>query len=284
MGTYTKAQGYGAVSMGNNTIASGYFSTSMGILTTSKSKGGTVIGMYNDSANAADPYNTNPNNRLFQIGNGTADYARSNAMTVLQNGKIGIGTVNPTIGQVEINSATSAPQLVVSQNSSSDYSRINFRNGNSAGNNRYWDVAGFTDAGTTANDRFNFWNNTVGDVLSLRGNGNAVLMGTLTQNSDQRLKTNIRPLESSLQNIMQLNGYTYNWKDKNRDNDQQIGVLAQELQKIYPQLVKQDENGTLSVNYIGLVPVLLEGMKSQQTEIEGLKKSVDELKELILKK
>ena len=105
--------------------------------------------------------------------------------------------------------------------------------------------------------------------------------GTLTQNSDARLKENIIPLTSTLKNIQQLNGYTYNWKDKARDSSLQIGVLAQELQKVYPQLVKQDEKGTLSVNYIGLVPVLIESVKEQQKQIEELKAAMELIKQKI---
>ena len=106
--------------------------------------------------------------------------------------------------------------------------------------------------------------NNVKQNLVIEYNGNALLAGVLAQNSDGRLKTNIQPLTSSLQNLQQLNGYTYNWIDKARDNDLQIGVLAQEVQKVYPELVKTAADGTLSVNYNGLVPVLIEGMKEQE--------------------
>ena len=58
-------------------------------------------------------------------------------------------------------------------------------------------------------------------------------------------------------------------------------MLAQELQKVYPQLVKQDEKGTLSVNYMGLVPALIEGMKEQQKQIEELKAAIEMLKQKI---
>jgi hypothetical protein len=96
MGQYTIASGYNSSAMGWNSIASGNVSTAMGVFTKSKSYGGFVTGPYNDSTNAASQTLPNSLNRLFQIGNGTADNARSNAMTVLQNGNIGIGELNPT--------------------------------------------------------------------------------------------------------------------------------------------------------------------------------------------
>jgi hypothetical protein len=97
MGSGTTASRAYSTAMGQNTYASGDISTSMGYYTKSKSFGGLAIGHYNDSTNAANSADINSLNRLFQIGNGTSDNARSNAMTVLQNGNIGIGEVNPGV-------------------------------------------------------------------------------------------------------------------------------------------------------------------------------------------
>jgi hypothetical protein len=112
-------------------------------------------------------------------------------------------------------------------------------------------------------------------------NGNATLQGTLTQLSDARLKTNIHFLQSSLQNIQQLHGYSYYWKDKDRDSTVQIGLLAQEVQKLYPQLVKQDDKGMLSVNYMGVVPVLLEAIKEQQKQITDQAQAMAKLQQQV---
>ncbi|HEY6502376.1 MAG TPA: hypothetical protein VIZ28_00245, partial [Chitinophagaceae bacterium] len=99
-GSYNQATGSEATAMNSNTIASGFASTSMGFATIargdysvalgsytkSKSPSSVVMGQYNDTTNT---------NRLFEIGNGTADNARSNALTVLANGNIGIATSAP---------------------------------------------------------------------------------------------------------------------------------------------------------------------------------------------
>jgi hypothetical protein len=215
------------------------------------------------------------NHLVFFTKGGTSLGTLSEKMRITANGNIGIGTSNPSIGKLEVSSGTSNPQLLLMQTSTTDYSRINFRNGNSASQNRNWDIAGFTDASTAANDRLNFFRLGLGDVLSLQGNGNAVLAGTLTQLSDKRLKTNIQPLQNSLQRIRNLNGYTYNWLDKNRDNKTQIGFLAQEVQAQFPELtteIKQENGETiLGVNYVDMIPVLLEAIKEQQKQIEELK-------------
>ncbi len=106
-GTYSMATGYNttasgsyAIANGGLTYATGDYSSADGLFNRSKSFAGFVAGCYNDSANAADPLNFNTSNRLFQIGNGTADNARSNAMTVLGNGNTGLGIVAPDLNLV----------------------------------------------------------------------------------------------------------------------------------------------------------------------------------------
>ncbi len=86
MGYQTTASGVRATSMGDRSVASGNSSTSMGSFTNARSANSLVIGIYNDTTNT---------NRLFEIGNGTANNARSNALTVLSNGNMGIVTTNP---------------------------------------------------------------------------------------------------------------------------------------------------------------------------------------------
>jgi FG-GAP repeat len=86
MGYYTHANGFNSTSMGSVTTAQGNQSTSMGLFTNARSANSLVIGLYND---------TSATNRLFEIGNGTDDNLRANAMTVLDNGNTGIGTSTP---------------------------------------------------------------------------------------------------------------------------------------------------------------------------------------------
>lgn len=95
LGSNNVSSGFNSTAIGGFTVASGDYSSSFGRFTRSKSYGGIVLGIFNDSANAASATAINSNNRIFQIGNGTADNARRNAITVLQNGNTGVGTVNP---------------------------------------------------------------------------------------------------------------------------------------------------------------------------------------------
>ena len=81
-----------------------------------------------------------------------------------------------------------------------------------------------------------------------------------------------------LTKIKNLSGYTYLWKDANRDTSEQIGFIAQEVEKEFPQLVKTDDKGIKSVAYANMTPVLLQAIKEQQQQIDELKKEVEELK------
>jgi hypothetical protein len=85
-GYYTNAVGDCATSMGYYSTARGFNTTTMGYYTIARSDNSVALGMYNDTSNT---------NRLFEIGNGLADYARSNALTVLANGNTGLGTPEP---------------------------------------------------------------------------------------------------------------------------------------------------------------------------------------------
>lgn len=104
--------------------------------------------------------------------------------------------------------------------------------------------------------------------------GNVTANGFL-YSSDRNLKKNIAPLEGSLEKILKLNGYSYNWKSTDRAD---VGVIAQEVETVYPELVHTDKNGVKSVEYANLIAPLIEAVKSQQKEIEALKAEVANLK------
>jgi len=70
-----------------------------------------------------------------------------------------------------------------------------------------------------------------------------------------------------LAKITRLNAYNYYWKDDQNDPSLQTGILAQEVEKVFPELVKKNEQGYLSVNYSGLIPILIESTKEQQRQI-----------------
>jgi len=113
--------------------------------------------------------------------------------------------------------------------------------------------------------------------------GNIVATGSVTGSSDRRFKTNILPIEFALANVLKLQPVTYDWKVKefpemNFTDEPQLGLIAQELEEIYPELVITDEKGYKSVDYQKLTVVLIQAMKEQQKQIEALKSQNGELR------
>lgn len=119
-----------------------------------------------------------------------------------------------------------------------------------------------TETGFYIGNNWRFWVNS---------SGNGYLNGNLIQTSDKRLKKNFSPIKNSLSSIYKLNGYQFNWIEEARSRDLQTGLIAQEVQKIFPELVQTDEKGFLSVNYIGLLPHLIEAVKELRDENNSLK-------------
>lgn len=127
--------------------------------------------------------------------------------------------------------------------------------------------------------------------------GNVYVSGTLTGNpvvnSDKRFKKNIAILDtkSTLKNVLEMSPVEYNMQQvyvKSKGDSaivekglfdeksqmfqkKQFGLIAQDLQKMYPDLVYEDANGYLSVNYIGIIPLLIESIKELNAEIENMK-------------
>ncbi len=133
--------------------------------------------------------------------------------------------------------------------------------------------------------------------------GNVYVSGTVTQSSDRSLKKNIMPLSGSLQKILDLQGVTFEWKSEtelgksdpgniaNRKptelklfgfpEGKQIGVIAQDVEKVLPELVQTDAEGLKSVDYIKMIPLLIEAIKEQQSLIESQNGKIANLEKML---
>ena len=92
--------------------------------------------------------------------------------------------------------------------------------------------------------------------------------------SDKRLKENIKPIDSALDKVMKLQGVTFDWKQKEDvilDIKEDIGFIAQDVQKVVPELIRENSNGLLSMRHQGMAPILLEAIKELKAEIDLLK-------------
>ena len=128
----------------------------------------------------------------------------------------------------------------------------------------------------TANTAFVIGNGTnssnTSDAFKVMFNGDATVGNDLTVsgdvviNSDMRLKANILSLGSTLYKLLQIDGKTYTMK-RDATKKQKIGLLAQDIEKVFPELVVENK-GVKSVNYQGLVPVLINALKEQDGKMK----------------
>lgn len=117
---------------------------------------------------------------------------------------------------------------------------------------------------------------------ALHVNGNILSNGVITQSSDIQLKKSIEPLSNALSKILSLNGVSFFWKDKLKDADKQIGLLAQDVEKVFPELVQTNADGYKSVNYSGVIAPLIEALKSLNNKVNSLENElINEKNEII---
>jgi len=118
----------------------------------------------------------------------------------------------------------------------------------------------------------------------------------ITTTSDERMKENTQPLGGTLQKLLKLESKRYNYKIDSESNNispefeemmtrETFGFIAQELEQVFPQLVFRPNvvNKYYSINYLGMIPVLLEAIKEQQYIIETLQQKTEYLEEVLIK-
>ena len=107
--------------------------------------------------------------------------------------------------------------------------------------------------------------------FSFTDGGNFTAVGDVIAFSDDRIKTNVKTIENALEKVINMRGVTYNRIDT-EDKTEKIGVLAQEIQQIIPQIITKDnDTGILGVAYGNITAVLIEAIKEQQKQIDELK-------------
>ena len=247
----TNNSGINASAMGHHTAAVGNISTAMGYYTIASGAYSTAMGYYT-TASAS---------RSTAMGSGTIASGNNSTAT----GYFTTASGNKTTAMGANTTASDYASLVVGQYNSSGSSVTNSATSFNTANTAF--VIG---NGTDSNSR--------SDALVVKFNGDATLAGNLNINSDARLKSNIISLGSTLSKLLQIDGKSYTMK-KDESEKQKIGLLAQDIEKVFPELVSES-HGVKSVNYQGLVPVLINALKEQQEEIDRLKTQEERLDRL----
>tara|TARA_A100000172_G_scaffold53159_1_gene33647 strand:+ start:201 stop:2336 length:2136 start_codon:yes stop_codon:yes gene_type:complete len=161
------------------------------------------------------------------------------------------------------------------------------------------DVAIGQDVATTANVKFNHitgsgnisgslgnilgFNSGSFDYISVTGNVTASAIETSGDivafgSSDRELKDNIQPIENPLEKMDKIGGYTFDWNDKQSTyKGKDVGVVAQEIQSVLPEIVAGRANGYLGVKYEKIVPLLIESIKENTKKIKELEEEINQI-------
>ena len=158
------------------------------------------------------------------------------------------------------------------------YDNINIKSFNSLGID---DNATSTKI-TISNTGLGINDTSPGVALDVDGAGRFTGNLTAYYSSDIRLKDNIRPIENSLFKISKLRGVEFDWNEKadvvEREKGHDIGLIAQEVEEVLPEIVTTRKDGYKAIQYDKVVSLLVQGINEQQKQIEELKNEIIEVK------
>jgi len=252
---------------------------------------------------------------FYDYNDGWITYNGSTGLKIAgNNGAASTGNDLYVTGNVGIGVGASAPAVPLQVNDAGDVSYL-LINTTSAANKRVrlqygyngaisWELG--TDAWVNNSDNIYFYDrltSTFGPVILSNGyvgmggqtsptqvldvTGNIHATGTITADSDMRLKQDILPLTGVLSKLDQLHGVSFEWNHLSttrghKEGEKSIGMIAQELQKVYPELVVAAKSGHedyLSIDYIKFTAVLLQSIKELKAQVNALQDQVKVLQE-----
>ena len=248
LGRYGKARGFASFATGDSTIASGDYSTAIGYKTESSGEGAIALGRF---TRASGELSTAMGGSTSALGDYSTAMGGSTSALGDNSTALGYFTISKAFGSLAIGMANDTLST-----ESEDYIFLSPQD-------RVFIIG---DGNKT------LFGIVRSSSFYINRNGNAWMQGTLTQSSDARLKTNIHPVLNALGKIKLLTGYNYNWKDSTSMPGKHSGVLAQEVQQVMPELVVPNTEGQLAVNYNGMIPYLIESIKTLEKQNAALAK------------
>ena len=114
-------------------------------------------------------------------------------------------------------------------------------------------------------------------TLDMSADGKALFNNDVVafSSSDKRFKDNITPINNPIEKIKKIGGYEFDWNEKSSYEGHDVGVIAQEIEKVLPEIVTTRDNGYKAVKYDKIVALLIEGIKDQQLQIDELKSQLN---------
>jgi len=197
---------------------------------------------------------------------GIDDNATSTAVTIDSSGRVGIGTTSPSSYNANVDDLVvynSASGGITIATGTSSQGGLAFADGTSGGSPIMGRV------------RYDHSNNTMGfrvnnaEAMSISSTG-VTATGNVTAYSDERLKDNVSIIDNALNKVSVIRGVTYNRNDI-EDAPRHAGVIAQEVEKVLPEVIQTNDDGIKTVAYGNMVGLLIEAIKELKAEIEELK-------------
>ena len=106
----------------------------------------------------------------------------------------------------------------------------------------------------------------------IEASGDVIAFGS----SDERLKDNIQPIENPLDKMNKIGGYTFVWNNKQSTyKGKDVGVVAQEIEEVLPEVVTTRGTGYKAVKYEKIVPLLIESIKELQKKVQSIEENCD---------
>jgi hypothetical protein len=225
----------------------------------------------------------------LDTSSGTTERLRINS-----SGNVGIGTTDPT-GRLDVRGgdiwfnrgtgnlgnrylyinkgASNDGGILLTRDNSMDWQIVN---ATSTGNLIFYSYGASSEVLNILRSNGNVGIGTSSPSEKLHVIGNILASADVIAYSDARVKTNIQTIEDALSKVLKLRGVTYNRTDST-DTTQKLGVIAQEIQQVIPQVVQEQTNGMLGVSYGNIAGLFIEAFKEQQQQIEKLTKLVNQL-------
>lgn len=109
-------------------------------------------------------------------------------------------------------------------------------------------------------------------------NGTVTFSGDVAAYSDRTLKCDIKPIENALDKVNSLNGVTYNWINNADDDSRSTGLIAQDVEKVLPEVIARDKDDKMTVAYGNMMGLLVESVKELTSQVNDLKAETNDLK------
>lgn len=235
---------------------------------------GTNITLSNNSGEGATPTIGLTNNAITIAGTSTSLGGTITAEQI----RTAIGTVVTGSAQISLGSASG--NIALATQTTGDYvaslvAGTGVTLSNNSGENATPTIAIGQSVATNATPTFG--------NLTINGSINATGDITAYYTSDKRHKNNIQPIENALLKVSKLNGVTWEWNDDVHEvtkSTPKTGLIAQEVQEVLPEVIKEREDGFLALDYSKMMGLMVEAIKEQQSQIHNLTLEIENLKKV----